>query len=96
MRAGGGRADEARGDRADQAGSDRDGSEAGASAPGAGGTRGTGTDQPDGAAEHDDGPTDSDPVSLLRSDGERRRQFVDELYRALERKRALERDRRVG
>ncbi|WIV66068.1 hypothetical protein [Natrialbaceae archaeon AArc-T1-2] len=47
-----------------------------------------------GSPPESDGASDSsDPVQLLRSGGPRRNAFVDELYRALERKRAIERDR---
>lgn len=37
---------------------------------------------------------ETDPIKLLRSGGPRHNEFVDELYRALERKRSIERKRR--
>lgn len=37
---------------------------------------------------------ETDPITLLRSGGRRRSEFVEELHRALERKRAIERKRR--
>ena len=52
--------------------------------------------QMDDSASSASTPVETDPIRLLRSGGRRRREFVDELYSALERKRAIERDRRGG
>lgn len=50
--------------------------------------------QPPSAVAADEGVSaEADPLALLESGGKRRQRFVDELYRAIERRRAIERKR---
>ncbi|MDY6818774.1 MAG: hypothetical protein SVG88_08940 [Halobacteriales archaeon] len=75
------------GDNGQKAGTRRTKSEAGPeTAPGS-------TGRARSSGQSTSGSSVTDPLSILETSGERRQQFVDKLYRALERKRAIERKR---